>query len=164
MKKEIPNHFILTLREQSEIEQEKKNYENTRSVVVEALKIVQKYRGWVSDDAIEAIAQILNISANDIEGIATFYSSIFRSPVGRHIIRYCDSYVCYMNGYEKIQYLLEKILKIKIGQTTSDKRFTLLPTSCLGYCDKSPALMIDDNMYGPINNYNFILVLLEQYQ
>ncbi|WWP00226.1 MAG: NADH-quinone oxidoreductase subunit NuoE [Candidatus Dasytiphilus stammeri] len=160
--KKIPNSFILTLREQSEIEEEKKHYENPRSVSVEALKIVQKYRGWVPDGAIEAIAKNLGISGNDIEGLATFYSSIFRYPVGRHIIRYCDSYVCYMNGYEKIKQILENHFKITVGQTTSDKRFTLLPTSCLGNCHKSPTLMIDDNTYGPVND-NSIIAILEQY-
>ncbi|WWO97234.1 MAG: NADH-quinone oxidoreductase subunit NuoE [Candidatus Dasytiphilus stammeri] len=159
---EIPNIFILTLREQSEIEEEKKHYENARAVSVEALKIVQKYRGWVPDGAIEAIAKILGISTNDLEGLATFYSSIFRYPVGRHIIRYCDSYICYMNGYEKNKQILEKHFKIKVGETTEDKRFTLLPTSCLGYCNKSPALMIDDKIYGPVK-YNSIIGIMEQY-
>ncbi|WWO98586.1 MAG: NADH-quinone oxidoreductase subunit NuoE [Candidatus Dasytiphilus stammeri] len=160
---DISNSFILTSREKREIEEKKQHYENARSVLVDALKIVQKYRGWVPDDAIHAIGKFLGISASDIEGVATFYSHIFRYPVGRHIIRYCDSYVCYMNGYEKIQHLLEKTLKIKIGQTTSDKRFTLLPTSCLGHCDKSPALMIDDETYGPVNP-NSIIAILEQYK
>ncbi|WWO99612.1 MAG: NADH-quinone oxidoreductase subunit NuoE [Candidatus Dasytiphilus stammeri] len=157
------DNFELSLREKSEIEEEKKHYENPRSASVEALKIVQKYRGWVPDGAIEAIAKILGMSSAEIEGLATFYSYIFRYPVGRHIIRYCDSYVCYMNGHEKIKQVIEKNLKIKIGETTCDKRFTLLPTSCLGNCDKSPALMIDDKTYGPVH-YNSIIAILEQYQ
>ncbi|MGU0161635.1 NADH-quinone oxidoreductase subunit NuoE [Escherichia coli] len=103
---------------------------------IEALKIVQKQRGWVPDGAIDAIADVLGIPASDVEGVATFYSQIFRQPVGRHAIRYCDSAVCHINGYQGIQAALEKKLNIKPGQTTFDGRFTLLPTCCLGICEK----------------------------
>ena len=66
------------------------------------MKIVQKKRGWISDQAIYAIAEILQINPSDVEGVATFYSQIFRQPVGRNIIRYCDSVVCFLTGYKKI--------------------------------------------------------------
>ena len=70
-----------------------------RAASIEALKIVQKQRGWVPDGAINAIAEVLGIPASDVEGVATFYSQIYRTPVGRHVIRYCDSVVCHITGY-----------------------------------------------------------------
>ncbi|MCX2956100.1 MAG: NAD(P)H-dependent oxidoreductase subunit E, partial [Candidatus Portiera aleyrodidarum] len=68
------------------------------------------------------------------------------------VIRYCDSVVCYITGYTKIKKTLKKILKIEIGQTTKDKRFTLLPICCLGNCDKGPTIMINDDIYSSITS------------
>ncbi|QCI19735.1 MAG: NADH-quinone oxidoreductase subunit NuoE [Buchnera aphidicola (Brevicoryne brassicae)] len=139
--------FILTNEEINEIENEKKYYENYRAVSIEALKIVQKKRGWVSDQAIYAISEILQINPSEVEGVATFYSQIFRQPVGRNIIRYCDSVVCFLTGYKMIKTALENYLKIKIGETTKDNRFTLLPVCCLGNCDKAPTIMINEDTH-----------------
>ncbi|MDE5285753.1 MAG: NADH-quinone oxidoreductase subunit NuoE, partial [Buchnera aphidicola] len=118
---------------------------------------------WISDPAIYAIAKILKINPIEIESIATFYSQIFRKPIGRNLIRYCDSVVCYITGYKKVEKTLKKILQINIGETTSDKRFTLLPICCLGNCDKGPTLMINDDVYSHINS-GLVLNLLELYK
>ncbi len=101
--------FELSAAEREAIEHEKHHYEDPRAASIEALKIVQKQRGWVPDGAIYAIADVLGIPASDVEGVATFYSQIFRQPVGRHVIRYCDSVVCHITGYQGIQAALEKI-------------------------------------------------------
>jgi NADH-quinone oxidoreductase, E subunit len=138
------------------------HYEDPRAASIEALKIVQKERGWVPDGAIYQIAEILGIPASDVEGVATFYSQIFRQPVGRHIIRYCDSVVCFINGYQTVQQALENKLGIKPGQTTTDNRFTLLPVCCLGNCDKGPSMMIDDDTHSHLSA-DKIDDLLEQY-
>ncbi|MGP1930839.1 MAG: NADH-quinone oxidoreductase subunit NuoE, partial [Arsenophonus sp. ET-DL12-MAG3] len=104
--------------------QEKKHYEDPRSASIEALKIVQKKRGWIEDGAIYAISDLLGISASDVEGVATFYSQIYRQPVGRHIIRYCDSIVCYITGYQDVEVEIIKLLNIEPGKTTEDGCFT----------------------------------------
>ncbi|WP_067566557.1 NADH-quinone oxidoreductase subunit NuoE [Candidatus Doolittlea endobia] len=155
--------FELSQEEREAIEHEKRHYEDARAVSIEALKIVQKNRGWVPDEAIPAIAQVLDILVSDVEGVATFYSHIFRHPVGRHVIRYCDSVVCYITGYQSILSVLEHSLNIKSGQTTPDGRFTLLPTCCLGNCDKGPIMMVDDDTYVHLTPEG-ISSLLEQYQ
>ncbi|ANZ22387.1 NADH dehydrogenase [Buchnera aphidicola (Diuraphis noxia)] len=155
--------FQLTKEEVQEIESQKKYYENYRAISIEALKIVQKKRGWVSDQAIYAISEILQMNPSEIEGIATFYSQIFRQPVGRNIIRYCDSVVCFLTGYEIIKTTLENSLKIKTGETSKDNRFTLLPVCCLGNCDKAPTLMINEDTYSFLNAES-IKHLLELYK
>ncbi|QCI24811.1 NADH-quinone oxidoreductase subunit NuoE [Buchnera aphidicola (Rhopalosiphum padi)] len=155
--------FTLTSFEINEIEKQKKYYENSRSVSIEALKIVQKKRGWVSDPAIIEIAKILNLNPSEIESVATFYSQIYRQPVGRHIIRYCDSVVCYLTGYEKIKKALEEYLLIEVGNTTLDGRFTLLPVCCLGNCDKGPTIMINEDLHSYLNP-DLISNLLELYK
>lgn len=155
--------FELGAAEREAIEHEKHHYEDPRAASIEALKIVQKQHGWVPDGAIAAIADILGIPASDVEGVATFYNQIFRQPVGRHIVRYCDSVVCYITGFQGIQAELERYLKIQPGQTTPDGRFTLLPTCCLGDCDKGPTVMIDEDIHSHLTPER-IPDLLEQYK
>ncbi|QFQ32954.1 NADH-quinone oxidoreductase subunit NuoE [Buchnera aphidicola (Aphis fabae)] len=155
--------FVLSSFEINEIENQKKHYESYRAIAIEALKIVQKQRGWVSNQAIVEISKILNISASDVESIATFYSQIYRQPVGRNIIRYCDSVVCYLTGYQKIKKVLEKHLSIQTGHTTIDKRFTLLPICCLGNCDHSPTIMINEDLHSKLTPES-VLNLLESYK
>jgi len=156
------DRFALSEQERSAIEHEMHHYEDSRAASIEALKIVQKGRGWVPDAAIDAIAEVLGIPASDVEGVATFYSQIFRQPVGRHIIRVCDSMVCYIGGHESVLSAIQSQLGIGLGQTTADDRFTLLPVCCLGNCDKAPALMIDDDTYGNITPAQ-VADLLESY-
>ena len=155
--------FVLSTFERDAIEHEKQHSEDARAVSIEALKIVQKQRGWVPDGAIAAIAEVLGIPGSDVEGVATFYSQIYRQPVGRHVIRYCDSVVCHITGYQGIQAALELALNIKPGQTTGDGRFTLLPTCCLGNCDKGPTMMVDDDTNVHLTPET-IGSLLEQYR
>lgn len=156
------DRFALSEAERSAIEHEMHHYEDPRAASIEALKIVQKARGWVPDGAAEAIGAILGVPASDIEGVATFYSQIFRQPVGRHIIRVCDSMTCYIGGHESVLESLSQQLGIGLGQTSPDGRFTLLPVCCLGNCDKAPALMIDDDTFGDVGPDD-VSRLLESY-
>lgn len=157
------DRFILSEAEQAAIEHEMHHYEDPRAASIEALKIVQKARGWVPDGAAGAIGEILGIPASDVEGVATFYSQIFRQPVGRHMIRVCDSMTCYVGGHESVVAEMHKQLGIGLGETTNDSRFTLLPVCCLGNCDKAPALMIDDDTFGDVQP-DGVAKLLEAYQ
>ena len=138
---------MLTETEIQEIDHEVIRVPHKKAAVIEALKIVQKQRGWVSDDSIEAIAEHLEMSPAEVDSVATFYNLIFRKPVGRHVILLCDSISCYVMGYQKVYEGLQQQLNIRFGQTTTDDRFTLLPNPCLGCCDHAPALMIDEDLY-----------------
>lgn len=138
---------MLTETEIQEIDHEVMLVPYKKAAVIEALKIVQKQRGWISDDSVEAIADHLEMSPAEVDSVATFYNLIFRKPVGRHVILLCDSISCYVMGYQKIYEGLQQQLNIRFGQTTADKCFTLLPNACLGCCDHAPALMIDSDLY-----------------
>ena len=129
---------MLTPEETKEIQHELAHYPTKRGVCIEALKIVQRHRGWVSDDSIKSIADMLEMSAEELDGVATFYNLIFRRPVGKHVILLCDSVSCWVTGSECIRERLEKRLGIRYGETTEDGRFTLLPMPCLGTCDHAP--------------------------
>ena len=154
---------ILTPEEIDGIHHHIHHYPQARAAVLDALKLVQKRNGWVNDEQVAAIAYMLNIPTADVEGVATFFNRIYRQPVGRHIILLCDSIACYLNGFESVEAELKKQLGIDYGQTTPDGRFTLLPICCLGNCDKSPSILIDEDTYGPVEVHE-VAQLLEQYQ
>jgi NADH-quinone oxidoreductase subunit E len=142
--------MYLTETEIQAIDHEAEMLPYKKAAVIEALKIVQQNRGWISDESIAAIAEHLEMSAAEVDSVATFYNLIFRQPVGRHIILLCDSISCYVMGYKKLYEALQQHLKIKFGETTADKKFTLLPNACLGCCDHAPALMIGGDLYRDI--------------
>ena len=150
LSKEKDQKLQLTESEIQAIDHEVSLVPYKKAAVIEALKIVQQHRGWVNDDSVEAIAAYLQISAAEVDSVATFYNLIFRKPVGRHIILVCDSISCYVMGYQKLYEALQQQLNIKFGETTADKKFTLLPNACLGCCDHAPALMIGGDLYRDI--------------
>lgn len=154
---------MLTAEETQEIEHETVHYEDKRAACIEALKIVQKYRGWVSDESVRDIAASLGMTADELDNVATFYNLIFRKPVGRHVILICDSVSCWITGYESLRAHLRTKLGIDLGGTTSDQRFTLLPIVCLGACDVAPAMMIDGNLHGNLDE-STLDEILERYQ
>ncbi len=114
---------------------------------IDALKVVQKYNRWVSDEALKEAAELCEMTYHQLDSVATFYNIIYRQPVGRHVISICDSVSCWMLGYEDILGALKKKLNIDLGQTTADNKFTLLPIQCLGTCDHAPALLIDKDLH-----------------
>ena len=119
--------------------------ENPRSACVAAMKFIQDRRGWVDDDAMKWLAKKLDMSLAELESVATFYSLIFRKPVGRHTILMCDSVSCWIMGCDSVRDHLRQRLGIDLGGTTADGNFT-----CLGACDIAPAMMVDNVLVGPL--------------
>lgn len=138
---------MLSPEERHEIETEMPHYPNKEAVCIDAMKIVQRHRGWISDEAIRDIAEFLGMSAADLDSVATFYNLIYRKPVGRHVILLCNSVSCWIMGYDRVRERLCQRLGIEVGATTPDGRFTLLPIVCLGTCEHAPALMIDNDLH-----------------
>ena len=149
----------LSRAEIAEIEQEVLALPNRESAAIDALRIVQEHRGWVSDESLQAIAQLLGMSPEALDSIATFYNLVHRKPVGRHVIRLCDSVSCYLMGYEPIAQTLHRELGIGFGETTSDNRFTLLPIVCLGACDRAPVMMVDDTLVATVTPTSVVALL-----
>jgi NADH-quinone oxidoreductase subunit E len=138
---------MLTTHEKNEIDEAIRLVPVRKAAGIEALKIIQEHRRWVSDESLNDIALYMGMSVEELDSVATFYNMIFRKPVGRHVILLCDSISCWVMGYEDIQEYFKKQLGIGLGETTSDGRFTLLPNCCLGTCDCAPALMIDNDLH-----------------
>lgn len=153
---------MLTDEERAEIGAQVQDCPDKRAASVEALKIVQEHRGWVADEHLADLAGMLDMTVDELDGVATFYPFIFRKPVGRHVIFVCDSLSCWIMGHEAVLAALEEELAISWGGTTADGRFTLLPVSCIGACDRAPAMMVDGEVHGDLSPEK-IEAILKQY-
>ncbi|MDX2500681.1 MAG: NADH-quinone oxidoreductase subunit NuoE [Deltaproteobacteria bacterium] len=122
--------------------------DHPREMVVDVIFAIQEHYGYLTDEGVEETARLVGMSPLEVEQLATFYTFIFREPVGKYVIHVCDSVVCWMNGFESIKAYLSDKLGIQDGETTSDGLFTLLPVCCVGYCDRSPAILINKKVYG----------------
>jgi len=154
---------ILTSGDITEIETVFQHFPLKSAACIEGLKIIQKNHRWVSDNAVKELAELLEMSPAAIDSVATYYSLIFRRPVGRHVILVCDSVSCWIMGYEDILNHLKSRLKISYGETTTDDRFTLLSICCLGTCDHAPAIMIDNDLHRDLAP-DKLDAILENYQ
>jgi len=136
----------LSSAEIGEIHSEMSHYEDKSAVSIEALKIVQKHRGWVSDDSLVAVAELLAIAPAQLEGVATFYNLIYRQPVGKTVIHVCNSVTCWMLGAEQVRERLCRHLNVELGEMSQDGEYTILPIVCLGACDHAPVAMVGDQL------------------
>lgn len=138
---------MLSVAEKHEIDEAIKVMPVKKAACIEALKVVQAHRRWISDESLKDVASYMEMTTEELDSVATFYNMLFRRPVGRHVILVCDSISCWVMGYESVRDAIMKKLSIRYGQTTPDDRFTILPNCCLGCCDRAPALMIDNDLY-----------------
>lgn len=142
---------MLTQEEHDEITDELAHYPNKQAVCIDAMLIVQRRRGWVSDEALSDIGELLGMSTTDLDGVATFYNLIRRKAVGKHVAMICDSVSCWIMGCDELrQHMCDK-LGVSLGETTADGQLTVLPIVCLGACDRAPAMMVDGDLHTDLN-------------
>ena len=149
--------------ERKEIEAAAARFPVRRAAAVEALQVVQRHHGWVSDEDLGQVAEILGLTVDELDGLASFYSLVFRKPVGRHVILVCDSISCWVVGSDKILERLTQRLGVGLGGTDAEGRFTLLPSACLGACDHAPAMLIDGDLHGDLTP-DAIDAILDRYK
>ena len=116
--------------------------------VLPKLEKEQEKKGWISEQALKKISQETGIHVSRVYGVATFYAHLHTEKQGKHIIEICNSPSCYLNGSLDLIKFIEKELKIKSGQTTKNRKISLHISSCIGCCDKAPAMMINKKIYG----------------
>src|ERR1700722_18634135 len=107
---------MLTENEKQEIQAEFGHYPKKQAVCIDALKVVQNHRGWVSDENVQDIAQFLEMTPEEVEAVASFYSLIFRKPVGKNVVLICDSLSCWIRGYDKIVQRITDRLGVGLGE------------------------------------------------
>ncbi len=119
----------------------------TRESLLPILQGIIRQERYLSDEAMTEVARELDMSAALVYGTATFYSFLDTEERGTFVIRLCRTITCDMKGKKQILKTLEDLLKVKVGGTTKDRKFTLLETNCLGWCHKGPAMLINDDVY-----------------
>jgi NADH-quinone oxidoreductase subunit E len=119
----------------------------TRNGLMPILQGIVAKEKFLSEEAMQGVARELDLSAADVYGTASFYTFLDTVPRGRNIIRICKTISCHMHGKDEIIRTLEEHLHCKTGDTTHDKKFTLLTANCLGWCHKGPVMLINDAVF-----------------
>ncbi len=122
-------------------------YGRNREALIPILQGIIQADRFLSQETMTEVATELNISAAQVYGTATFYSFLDTEPRGTYVIRVCRTITCAMKGKNAIVQTIEELLKIKVGETTQNKKFSLLETNCLGWCHKGPAMLINDEAF-----------------
>ncbi len=138
---------MLSEKNLQRIEELKKRYPNPQPVVLEALWMWQEEHGWISEEGMKYVADKLGLPYHHVFGVVTFYTMFNRKPVGKHKIEICTNISCMLRNSDKIVKHIEGSLSIKIGETTPDKRFTLVEAECLGSCGTAPMMQVGDEYY-----------------
>ena len=130
-------------------------YPQPRSAMIPLLHLAQEQDGWVTGEAMEHIAELLDLTPAEVLGTASFYDMLFREPIGRHLIAICTNIACLLNGgYELLEHAEEK-LGVKAGATTADGRFTIEEVECIALCGQAPCLAVNWRFFGHVNDEGF---------
>ncbi len=132
-----------------------------REQAVDVLYALQRQHGHLSDEAMREASRLLGMTPLELDELATFYDFLYREPVGKYVIHVCDSVVCWMHGHQSVMDYIAERLGVGLGGTTPDGMFTLLPTCCLGYCDRAPAMLINGRVYGELTGEKIDRILQE---
>jgi NADH-quinone oxidoreductase subunit E len=138
----LPSETLKALQKRIE------EMDHPRELAVDVMYALQSHYGYLTDEAVIEGAELLGMTPLELEELATFYDFIYRGPVGRYVVHACDGVVCWMFGEESVVDYLCRVLEVKVGETTPDGMFTLLPTACFGYCDHAPAIIVNGRLYG----------------
>jgi NADH-quinone oxidoreductase subunit E len=134
-------------------------YPQKRSALIPLCHLAQEKAGYLSQEAIEEIAEILELSPAEVRGTASFYDMIHLEPVGRYLIGICTNVACLLRGAESLLRGAEEILGVAPGQTTEDGLFTLEETECLAGCEMAPCLQVNHRFFGPIEKGDLVRLL-----
>jgi NADH-quinone oxidoreductase E subunit len=126
-------------------------YPRKEAAILPLLHACQQEFGFISADAEKLIARTLGIKPVRVREVVTFYTMISREPLGKYHIQVCSNLSCALSGAEKLIDHLQKKLKVKPGQTTADKKFSLSLVECLGACEMAPCMMVNFDYYGNLD-------------
>lgn len=136
-------------------------YGKKRESLMPVLQAIVKDKNYITDEDMVAVARELDLSAAEVYGTATFYTFLDTKPRGKYVIRICKTIACHMSGKDEIIEAVGKALNIKVGETTGDKKFTLLTANCLGWCHKGPVMLINDEVYPELTPQKAIEIIEE---
>ena len=134
-------------------------YKGKKGNMIPLLQGAQEMYGFISRGAFEKLARETGIPLSDMFGVATFYAQFRLNPVGKNIIKVCHGTACHVQNAVEITESLEEALKVKDGQTTEDRLFTLESVACLGCCSLAPVMMISDQTYGKLTGNEAVKIV-----
>ena len=138
-------------------------YPSPRSALLPSLYLVQVERGFVSEESMAEVGDLLHLTAADVKSVASFYTMFFKKPIGRHLVEICTNLACKARNCDAVAEHVLKTLNVEFGGTTADGRFTVEEVECLGQCEFAPMLEIDIEPYGPLNTPAQIDAALAKY-
>ena len=119
-------------------------YPVARSAIMPSLHIAQQEEGYITQAALQAVAEVIGLTVDDVESVATFYTMYYQQPPGKKIIKVCTSIGCYLRNCDALLEHLEERLGVKRGETTGDGNYTLQTIECLASCGSAPVLQVND--------------------
>jgi NADH-quinone oxidoreductase subunit E len=130
-------------------------YPESRSALIPLLHLVQEQEGWLTEDAMAHVAELLDLTPAEVYGTASFYDMLFTEPVGRYLVSVCTNIACLLaGGYELLEHAEER-LGVKAGGTTADGAFTLEEVECLALCGQAPCLAVNWRFFGDVDHERF---------
>ena len=138
-----------------------KRYQNPQAVVLAALWIWQDNEGWISEEGMKAVANLLDVPYHHVYGVVTFYTMYNQKPMGKYKIEVCTNVSCMLRGCDKVIERIEQRLNIKLGRPDSDAKYTLIEAECLGSCGTAPMMQVGDDYYENLDDAKVDAVLRE---
>ena len=138
-------------------------YPHVKSAVLPCLYLLQAEKGYCTDAGINDIAEILSMVPADVFSTASFYTMIYKEPVGKKVIDVCTNLACMVNGADQIVEYLSATLKTPIESVSPDGRCCVRRAECLGYCDRAPVMQIDYRPFGPLTTSEIDRIILEEH-
>ena len=124
-----------------------RKYPYRRSALIPSLQLAQEEVGYLSMDAMREVARVFELSPNEVYEVASFYTMLFKFPVGKYVVQVCTNISCLLCGCEGIMSHLVERLGIQPGETTGDKKFTLMEVECLASCGTAPVAQINEDYH-----------------
>jgi NADH dehydrogenase subunit E (EC 1.6.5.3) len=138
-------------------------YVDEEGVLIQILLDIQRELNWIPKESIIEVSRRLQIPISQIYRVASFYTAMSLTPMGRHLVQVCLGTACYVRGAPRILNKVENTLKIKAGETTEDMMFTLRRVNCIGCCATGPMIVVDKDYYGKMKTSD-VGEILERYE
>ena len=138
-------------------------YPHSRSALLPSLYLVQEEQGFVSEESMAEVGDLLHLTAADVKSVASYYTMFHKKPVGRHMLEICTNLACKARNCDAVVAHVRKVLNVELGGMTADGRFTVDEVECLGQCEFAPMIEIDLEPLGPLNTPEQIDAALAKY-
>jgi NADH-quinone oxidoreductase subunit E len=152
---------MLTEETKKAILELQKLYPEKRSALIPALHLAQADAGYLPREIQNEVASLFGLDPNEVNAVVTFYDMFYEEPVGKHLIHVCKNASCMLRGSDPLLKSLCQKLNVAPRQMTSDGEFTVIPSECLGACDKAPMMLVDDKVVGPVKETDLDGILAE---